>query len=192
MNKYVFDIETTGTDYFRNEILKISCGIYDDGIEIDSLELSIKPQRKQYWQSEAERVHRISWEQAQGFHSANYCYSELIKFMHFYGMGDFVCHALWFGNYFDRAFIEAQMSLLDLTYRYRKNLRTRTISTITLAKQLQKNGFIEVDSFGLEELCKKFGIKLDHHDAKSDREACAQIYWLLVEEIRKHGIEIEY
>ena len=185
MSKYVFDIETTGTDFFRNEIITLSCGLYNDGLEIDSLEMNLKPVRKHYWQPEAEKVHKISWGEAQGFRDANQCFEELIRFMNFYGVGDFVCHALWFGNYFDRAFIEAQMSLFDINYRYRKNVRTRTISTLTLAKKLQKNGFISVDSFGLGVLCKHFGINLDHHNAMSDRKACAELYYLLTEELKR-------
>lgn len=53
------DLETTGTDSLRNEILTLSIAACDRWGELESLELKMRPEYDS-WEIEAEKVHGIS------------------------------------------------------------------------------------------------------------------------------------
>lgn len=184
----VCDIETSSTDFWRGEILSMSIGLYsDDSTLIDELELKFRPVRNKFWSKEAEVIHKISWEEAQNFPFADDSWNELKAFLTLYidKPIPFVCHALWFGKYFDRAFIECQLFLTNRTFEFRKFFSS-SISTHTMAQKLKTAGKYDFgDSLSLSSLCTYFKIELNHHEAKSDREACAQLFFKLKDDYEK-------
>lgn len=179
----VIDIETTGVDYWRNEILTLSLGIYSDNQdEIASIELKFRPVRMKYWKDEAEAVHKISKEEAKNFPDANESWGQFFDFIeeNVSSPIPFVCHALWFGHYFDRAFLECQMFLTDNHWLLRKYF-SKSISTHTMCQTLRTHQVYNFEKLSLDVICKHFKIELNHHEAKSDRVACAKVYFKIRE-----------
>ena len=176
---FVVDIETTGLDTFRNEILTLSISAVriETLEELDSAEFSFKPEYKQFWSDEAEKIHGISWEESLAFPDKLTEWKKVLAFMMNYCSAPqiMVCHALWMGKYFDSNFIDCQLDLLGLLFEKRKYVKG-TISTISMAKDCVKMGLISTNSFKLNVLCDIYGIGLNHHDAKSDRMACQELF----------------
>lgn len=187
----VIDIETTGTDYWRSEIIALSVGLYKDSGEIVAeKDLYFRPVRMKFWSDDSEAIHGISKDLAMSFQDANKSWGEFFEFLdsNIEKPIPFVCHALWFGHYFDRAFIECQMFLTNHHWLLRKYF-SRSISTHTMAQKLKTHGYYNFEKLSLDYLSKWFKIDLDHHDAKSDRSACAKLYFYMKD--KYHEIEEE-
>ena len=177
----VVDIETTGTDYWRSEIIALSVGLYQNtGELVAEKDLYFKPVRIKFWSDEAEMVHGINKEVAMNLPDANKSWGEFFEFLdsHIEKPIPFVCHALWFGHYFDRAFLECQMFLTNHHWLLRKYF-SASVSTHTMAQKLKTHGYYNFEKLSLDYLSNWFKIDLDHHDAKSDRIACAKLYFYL-------------
>ena len=176
---FVIDIETSGLDPFRNEVLTLSVSavsIQDDR-ELDSELFLFKPENKAFWSAESESIHGISWEKAKLFEDKKKEWLRFIKFLSCYAHKPqiMVCHAMWFGKYFDSSFIDCQLDQIGLLFEKRKYIG-RPFSTMTMAKELAKKNAIRTESFSLDSLAKIYGIELKHHDASSDREACQKLF----------------
>jgi DNA polymerase III epsilon subunit-like protein len=173
------DIETTGTDYWRSEIIALSVGLYgDDGQLNAEKELFFKPVRLKFWDKNSEAVHKISLDRALTFPDPNESWQEFFDFLNDNTTGKvkFLCHALYLGSYFDEAFIRCQMFLTDhhwLVYKY----FSETISTHTMCQKLKTGGIYNFEKLSLDYLCNYFSIPIKHHDARSDRQACAKLYF---------------
>jgi len=174
---YFVDIETTGLDFFRNEILTMSLSVCDRELnQIDEADFCFKP-KNEAWSTEAENIHKITKDIAQLFNESD---SEWFRFLSFISKYSkkrdlMVCHALWMGKYFDSAFIDAQLEIRDLLFHKRKYIEA-TISTISMEKSIEKH-----QSYSLNNACKRYNIELDHHNAKSDREACQKLFKLILD-----------
>lgn len=178
----VVDIETTGLDYWRSEVLTLSIGLYD-GELIAEKEFEFRPVRPRFWTKESEAIHGISLERALKFKDGNESWMEFFEFCgeHIKKPIPFVCHAKWFGHYFDRAFIECQLFLTGNHWFLRKYF-SDTKSTITMCQTLRTAGVYELEKLSLDYLADYFQFTLNHHEAKSDREVCAKIYYRVLEE----------
>lgn len=176
---FIIDIETSGLDSMRNEVLSLSVSAVaiENHQELDSELFLFKPVRKQYWQDGAEAVHGISWEQSQEFPSAKKQWKKFLSFLKAYAHKPQVmgCHALWFGKYFDSSFIDCQLDLQELLFEKRKYIGS-TFSTLSLAKNAAKKGHLSTEKYSLDALCSIHKIPLKHHDATSDREACQKLF----------------
>lgn len=176
-NVVVFDIESTGLDFWRNEILTISASIMDGLKVVDEFEGKFRPIDFQTWSSEAEQVHKISVPDAMAFNDQK---EETIRFGKFISQvkkqSDFVCHAINYrGSYFDTGFLQAHFTKHGLLYNYRKYFKS-TLSTIDLMRKYSGELGYPDKSYKLDRVCSFLGIPLDHHNAQSDRKACEQIY----------------
>jgi DNA polymerase-3 subunit epsilon len=165
------DIETTGLDPLRNEILTGSFISSNGQEKLKEIDLKFRPRFPKKWSIEAEAVHKISLDEAMTFPRHEESMDELMGFIN--GHSSFVCHALpLFGQHFDWAFIKVAAFDMGYWYNLQKSIREdRVNSTITLAKKK-----ITLPDYKLNTLCKHFGIELDHHNAKSDVNACFEIY----------------
>ena len=175
---YFCDIETTGFDYWRNEILTLSISRHDyASLELDDeLELTFKPSNLQHFGGS--EVHGFSISDTLEFEDKSESTSKLIEFFENTNCEHnvFCCHALWrYNTFFDWAFLLVHMIKFKTEYFLRNHLN-KLESTVNYFKHLQKNGLISVENFKLNTLCNHFKIALDHHDAKSDRVACFELY----------------
>lgn len=175
---FFVDLETTGLDAMRNEILTASLSVVDYNTleEIDSIDLKFRPEVLQHWSKEAEAIHGISLPMALSFPEKAESTRKLLEFLSKHrkdGVQPMVCHALNFkGGYFDTNYLAQHFFRTkdDLLYFFRRVCGI-TESTIDYAKAL--GGF---ENYKLGTLCKHYSISLDHHDARSDRMACQALY----------------
>lgn len=175
------DLETTGLDVNLGACwITGSFGKLDPVTlqTIDELELKSRPY---HWDEEARRIHRISIHTAREFPEREESLQKLIDWLPKDRNFAFLCHAK--SSYFDskakrqiNAHFDFAMLKSDFLYQdryfdfYKYFDEKKIISTITIAKSL---GIKDVK---LNDLCEYFKIELNHHDARSDRIACEEIF----------------
>lgn len=172
-----FDVETTGLDYIKNEIIT-ACFTKDDGSYIN---LQSRPLRKNHWTLEAQKIHGITWDEASSFTGREFVKSEIYKFFHG-SKGELWAHCNPNGDskWFDFSFLWEFLGEKNGEYNIRSRFKTYT--TISLLRNfvhkgllppLKTNGRI---SYKLPIWANYFDIKLNHHDAQSDTLACLNIW----------------
>lgn len=171
-NVFVVDIETTGLDFWRNEILTISISAVSNFVTVSEEVFKFKPERKQYYSAESEQIHGISLKEAMGFNNSKKEWNRFLDFISSFSERPLpiICHAMWFGKYFDSTFIDCQLFMRELLFEKRKFIG-KPVSTITMAKSIYN-----YESYSLDSLCKRYSIPLDHHNAVSDRIACQKLF----------------
>jgi len=185
-NIFFFDIETTGLDPWNREMITMSLSVCDlkEQKEIDAIEIKMRPETNN-WDLGAEKVHKIPQHVAREFPSRKEGRDQILGFMDFYKEDTpqvICCHALDMGKgLFDWNFLFAEFfkngNHYEL-YKYIHNVR----STITFAQEIARLGHVKFENNKLNTLSAHYGIELDHHDAKSDREACQELYWRFMKE----------
>lgn len=191
------DLETTGFDSWRNEILTWSMSALDYSSlkRKASIELTFRPKNLQYWGKGAEEKHGISLSQALYFGAKEESTYKALEFIgdHCLGVPQIlVCHAFdkfRSGNYFDVSMIMGHMEKMGKRHELYKHLRFFE-STDTYFREARRRGYYrasfdlfsesqegqEGEDFKLPTLCAHYKIPLEHHNAKSDREAVEALY----------------
>lgn len=180
---FFVDLETTGFDSWRNEILTLSIGAldYHSLEEIDSLELNFKPKNLSFWGKGAEEKHGISISEALYFEDKVSSTNKLINFLEKHskkGPQILVCHAFDMfsrNNFFDVSMLRVHMVKLNLETRFNRAIRFFE-STDSYFREASRNGYVKTPDYKLPTLCQIYNIKLNHHEAKSDRVACQELY----------------
>ena len=168
------DLETTGTNPHQNDWIKGSFSILrtSDMEKIDEIELESRPH---HWSDEAYRIHLIRKDKAMKFPERKKALRDLEKFLPKKSDFWFLNHANPHHEYgqfynFDYAFLKMDYVYNSNIFRFWKFFDDKdVISTVTFAKKL---GF---KSAKLNILADHFNIPLEHHNARSDREAMEQI-----------------
>lgn len=181
--KYIVscDLETNGLNPLE-QWLTGSFGLLDFKTLQTIRELEVES-RPDTYNEEAYKIHFIREEVAMDFPPRIEAIKRIIDFI----PGDrddfvFLCHANVnnFGAFyhFDLAVLKNDFNkVLNEYYVFDKYFNPLNIaSTHTMARKLQKEGLVPRGvKRGLKELCKFYGIKFQHHNAKSDRVACEQL-----------------
>lgn len=175
------DLETTGLNPYQDNWITGSFAILDpETLQVeDEIELKSRPTK---WSREAFLIHKIPEASAMNFPERIKTLRELIAFLPKNEDLFFLCHAkprqpngTFF--HFDFAFLKMDFHyVLDLSVFYHYFSDERVISTYTIGKRLVKQGKIGIKSMSLSSLSDYFSIKLNHHNAKSDRIAMEEIY----------------
>lgn len=203
MNELLFiDIEGTSVNPHYAEILTISASRKSQDLElIDEIELCLKPDTWGIHADEAQEIHGISKRRAMRFPNK---LKGLNQLMDWISIGStMVCHAspnTEFGfQHYDRAILFMACIYENMEHEFLRKIRN-VESTLTIAKRLDKEGIIDIPkitkvnvngvsrtfkSFSLDNLCNYYNIKLNHHEARSDRIACEQLYGIFREEKRR-------
>jgi len=177
MYKTFFDLETTDKNPNTAEVLTGYFETFKGKELIDTLYVECKPQ---LYLEESFEIHKISRETAMSFPDKKIgmrqIYGHLLKYP-----STLICHANYtvFGvnGYFDWQVLRNYAHFQNQSeWFYRVFMDYKIESTHTIAKQKLK-----LDNYRLSTLAAYFGIELNHHDAKSDTEACRKIYFLLTE-----------
>lgn len=177
------DLETSGLDSYRNEILTVSVSLCNKHGEIDSIELNFKPE-SQFWDDDAEKIHCISRFQASKFNEKILSSKQLIEFINQdKDLKIIVCHALKTSSYFDWKFLQAHFDKYDRRHTLYKSI-VQCQSTITWFKYLDRIGYDKNSEFNLKHLSAKYGIELEHHNAASDRIACQKLFFIALEALK--------
>lgn len=189
---FFIDLESTGFDYWRNEILTLYVIVADyHSLKIREEKLfKFQIENAKNWGREAERVHGISLSQALYFPPKKEASEELLSLLEKYSFNGpqvLVCHAFdkfRKGDLFDSSMLTWHMEKLGLRFRYQRSVSHHQ-STATYFLEAKAKGYYtpalfnnqdEEKGVSLSVLCKAFKIPLKHHDPKSDAHACYQLY----------------
>ena len=165
-NLAFIDIETTGLDVIRHEIIEIGCVLaaLDLGV-IEEFELKIIPERIEEADPTSLKISHYDpsvWTNALSLRAAMEIFSKKLK--DFIMVGQNVA--------FDSGFLEHAFSKTGVvnTMHYHK------LDTISIAwAKLHRSP--DLEHFSLREMCVRFGIKNEHaHTALSDARATYKLY----------------
>ena len=174
MRKHNFafvDIETTGLNLIRHEIVEIGCVIADRNLKvIKEFELKIKPERIENADPVALKVNHYNdqdWKSALPLPKAMKIFSEKVK----------DCIMVGHNIAFDAGFLEYAFNQTKMinTMHYHK------LDTVSVAwAKFHDNPKIE--HFSLREMGERFGIKNERaHSALSDARATYELYKKLMD-----------
>ncbi|KKR43245.1 MAG: Exonuclease RNase T and DNA polymerase III [Parcubacteria group bacterium GW2011_GWF1_40_6] len=169
MRKHNFafiDIETTGLNLEKNEVIEIGCVLATPLLEvIEEFELKIKPEHIENADPVALKVNHYNekdWENSYGLEEAMKIFSEKVK----------DCIMVGHNVAFDAGFLEYAFNKMKImnTMHYHK-LDTVSIAWAKLHREP------DLDHFSLRELCERFDIKNERaHSALPDVRATYLLY----------------
>ena len=185
MNKHYFicDLETTGFDPIRNDVIEICIIVTDSNrVPINEFYSKVKPPiiNNITWSESAEKVHGISVESLEHEPSRRDVCIKLLNFLKPYKDPDnfpqpFVFHA---NGFFDFNFLEWMYRKETLEYSFWKMFSVnKAVSTIKLARAETAH-----NSHGLAVWAERLGFDLKHHSAQSDTLCCLKIYDYLMKD----------
>ncbi len=169
MRKHNFafiDIETTGLNILKHEIIEIGCVVTDPKLKIiEEFELKIKPEHIENANSTALKINHYNkedWELGYNLREALEIFSEKIK----------GCIMVGQNVAFDASFLEYNFLKTNIV----NTLHYHRLDTISIAwAKLHKEP--DLDHFSLREMCKRFDIKNENpHSALSDAQATFLLY----------------
>lgn len=169
MKKHNFafiDIETTGLNLEKNEIIEIGCVFATPELKvIEEFELKIKPEHLENADPIALKVNHYNekdWENSYSLKEAMKIFSEKVK----------DCIMVGHNVAFDAGFLEYAFNKTEImnTMHYHK------LDTISIAwAKLHREP--DLERFSLRELCERFGIKNERaHSALPDARATFLLY----------------
>lgn len=187
----IYDTETSGKSYYQNELITGSFEIRDFNFDLkDEIDVKAKPgpkkkiwdqkEKKYYqtWDEGAERVHGISYGEACTFPDRRKTAIQLLHFLKPFKSERnnpilFVAHDL---NNFDSQMLCNLFKATDLIFSFRKVFHLEyQMSTIKMSRDIGRK------QNSLDNWAKQLNIKLNHHNATSDRKACSEVFKYLVE-----------
>lgn len=169
-NYLFFDVETTGKDCWKNEIIEFAGILTDTNFKpVKTYYSRFKPLYKA-WDKEAEKVHKIKRSELENEECKHTFFKQMLSEIGFTVM---VFHAAKVYNYFDMGFLMAEMMSLNLQREFSKKFDIHLFySTYDMAKARK----LPVENNKLNTLCKYYRIELDHHKAESDAKACYELF----------------
>lgn len=177
----VIDLETTGKDHWRNEILTIACILTDPNFnELETFTASIKPEEST-WDEEAEKVHGISRKQAKAFDNNLDVLDRFCDVLGSYGEGrnwSFVCHALPFRSridLFDYNFIFAWFWKKDKREDLYRFFPEELIYSTIHKKRNHATTQYQIENQKLSTWASKLDITFEHHTALDDAKVCLEV-----------------
>lgn len=169
MRKHDFafiDIETTGLNLEKNEIIEIGCVLADSELKvIEEFELKIKPEHIESADPVALKVNHYNekdWKDSLELNDAMKIFSEKVK----------NCIMVGHNVAFDAGFLEYSFNKTEMinTMHYHK-LDTVSIAWAKLHREP------DLEHFSLRELCERFDIKNEKaHSALPDARATYELY----------------
>lgn len=158
MKLVAIDFETANA--MPESACAVGVSVFEDGAEIDGYYTLIKPKgryRQFDWRNV--RIHNITYEQVQDAPDFKEVYAYLSQY---FEDAVFVAHNADFDmNVLARCCAANQLEIPDISY----------FCTVKLMRRM----FPYLGHHRLNDCCQYMAIELDHHNAQSDAEACAQI-----------------
>lgn len=175
------DVETTALDNFRGDIISFSSIVVDDNLKmLDKLNINGRLEDNSLWEEEAYNVHGISLQEAKSFQPQVDMLNQISSFY-----AKFTKYPITWVDHTRKMFGHVSFDFghtfssydryLDI-FKFRKfAVRSKHESTVHMA---MKRG---IKDRKLDSLCKKYNIKLNHHNAESDVLACYKLYKIFSE-----------
>ena len=170
-NLAFIDIETTGLNLIKNEIIEIGCVITTPDLKvIEEFELKIKPQHIENAEPAALKVNRYDpsdWREAHALEKAMKIFSKKVK----------DCIMVGHNVAFDAGFLEHAFAQTGIS----NSLHYHKLDTVSIAwAKLHREP--DLEHFSLRELGARFGIVNERaHTALSDARATCELYKKLME-----------
>lgn len=165
-NLAFIDIETTGLNILKHEIIEIGCVITTPDLElIEEFEIKIKPEHIEEADPTSLKINHYkeeSWQDALSLKEGLSILSKKTK----------GCIMVGQNVSFDSIFLEYYFNKLGIE----NEMHYHKLDTISIAwAKLHKEK--DISHFSLRELCVRFGIKNEHsHTALSDARATFELY----------------
>lgn len=173
--KYLFflDLETTGFDPIRNDVLTLCVVVTDlDCKPVATFYEKCRPKIDKFVTDESCKIHGFSRQQMAKFPPRIETLKKLLWFLNDYRTPDQYENLIFHANgNFDWRFLEWCFRKEDLHFSLWKMFDHRFLhSTLKMARAAgySKNK--------LSDWAERLGFDLDHHNAKSDTECCVEIY----------------
>lgn len=182
----LFDLETTGIDVTRAEIITGYFSIIESNEIVDDYHMFSKPD---VWSEEAAKIHGIDKSEADTFPNKAEAFRSLLTWIKKHSPKQFMVYANPdnFGEYFhyDIAVIKWQLYYLsESPHFFYKYFNDNVISVYTMAKEAHKNGLYHIPrssknrvNYSMENVYHAlFSKRYKAHDAKHDVNATLKIY----------------
>ena len=153
------DVETTGLDVTKHEILEIAAVRYCNGIECGKFHSFVRPEGRIPRESTA--IHGISWGRVAGKPFLSSIKDDFLRFL-----GDDVILA--YNASFDLAFLQTRMEI---------SIENSVFDVLGYVRRFVP----EIDSYKLEQISRYFKISERAHSALGDARATAQVYLKVLE-----------
>lgn len=168
----VFDIETTGFNPWKEDLLEIGAVKYQNGVKIDQFNRLIRPGK-----TISEEIQKLTGITPEMVADAPLPEPVLKEFLEFCADGVLVAH----NARFDVGFISAKHQQF-----FGEKLVPVSLDTLGLARSV----WPDFKSYRLNNVAKELGIKLiNHHRASDDAECAAQILLKALEKLKTRGMK---
>lgn len=170
-NLAFIDVELTGLDLAKHEIIEIGCVITTPDFEVlEEFELKIKPERIEDADPVSLKINHYDpteWKDAYSLEEAVKIFSGKVK----------DCIMVAHNVAFDSEFLDYAFSKIGI----KNSMHYHKLDTISIAwAKLHRE--LDLEHFSLRELCLRFDIKNEHaHTALSDARATFELYKKLME-----------
>ena len=171
--KIFFDVETTGFDYLRNDIISCSMIKTDDSLNIrEKLYETARPEFNEFYSTNAEEIHGFNKREMRKFQSQESFVDKIIKF---FGqeLYNLVSHT---NNNFDYRMLLGSFLKVGKPHKLQYAL-IKNESTIKLGR----NAGYKKNSLDL--WADRINFTLDHHNAESDTLCCYNVYKYLTKDL---------
>lgn len=177
MKALYFDVETTGLDPVKNDVIQLAMLVENDGLVVGELELKIQPHSYENISQEALDVHGITLEEIKTFITPQEAHKEIVKFW-----GKFVDKfnkkdkftPIGYNGRFDLDFLNQFFIKCDDKY-FGSWQNWRLVDPLAIIYFLVFLGKLELPDYKLATLCQHYGIELQAHDALSDIRATREL-----------------
>ena len=182
MKIWWFDVETTGLDYEKNDIISLACVIEVDEEIKEEFKLNIQPFNWDNIEQSALNVNKITREQLKTFMKPKEALAKLKsyleKYVNPYDSSD-KFQPGGYNNDFDIKFMANFFKKCEDKY-FGSWIDFHKIDIQSIIQFLHLKGYIYLPNYRLETVENHFGIKIDSHDALSDIKATREIAYKLL------------
>lgn len=182
-NKFWFDVETTGLDYNKHEIIQIAYMIEIDNEIKLTRKLYVKPNLLENIDTKALEINNTKLED---FDSDNYitqqaAYNTIVADLQTYNLYNDYYQRFVLCGYnnaeFDNHFLRKLFGDNQNFFRFFKNIKIDVFVLLTLLEQSLNINF---KSFKLSDVAAVFNIPINAHDSMSDIKATYYLYKLIL------------
>lgn len=167
---FIFDVETTGRNSYKNDITQLSGMIEVDGKVVEKFNFRCQPLNWDNIEPEALEVTGVGIDQLKTFDPPKKVYNELIKLLgrhcdkfnrddKFYFIG--------YNVSFDVDFLSSFFRKQGDKY-FGSWFNWKKIDPLPILHWMEYRGMISLENYKLSTVCEHYGIKIDAHDAMSD------------------------
>lgn len=191
MKIFHFDVETTGTDPKRNDIVQLAYMVEIDGADKEEGSLFMQPFDFGSINSDALAVNKLTIEQLRGFDSPRDVYRKvckmLSKYADKYDRND-KFHPAGYNVNFDCDFFREWFIKNGDVY-YGSWFNWKQIDPLKVLYFMDGMGVISLPDYKLETVCAHYGIRIDAHEALSDIKATRELIRILSKYLKsEYGI----